>query len=108
MAQVTLQLVSNKTKITLNPVTLSKGEQLEFVASDGNLYTVTIDDSKSVFDTLKNLLIYDVSPFLDSRAITPIPKPNLDLTKDYSVVVTTSDNAYKETDAPPRIIINSL
>jgi len=107
MAQVTLQLVSNKTKITPNPVTLSKGEQLEFVTLDGNLYTVTIDESKLVFETPKNLLIYDVSPFLDSRAITPIPKPDLAVTKDYSVVVTTSDNAYKETDAPPKIIINS-
>jgi len=77
------------------------------------LYTVIIDSANLYFSTDRKVLMYDVSPYIDNKAITPIVKPNMQTPAGgmkYNVYVTTADSADRtdpRQDAPPKIIINS-
>jgi hypothetical protein len=113
MATISVSLsfdsVNNKVVVNNNVETLDKDQQIEFIATDSNYYTVIIDQASIYFNTTKNLLTYDVSKFNDSISVTPTTKPNVSSSGlIYTVICYTADNAFRnETNAPPKIIIIS-
>ncbi|MCW8812682.1 MAG: hypothetical protein OQK52_07480 [Ignavibacteriaceae bacterium] len=112
--KVRLSLTGSTIQISQDPVSIKKDDQIVFEAGDDNLYTVIIpvpsisNLAKDYFNTVKSVLIYDVS--IDSAGLTPTAK-DVDTPSGglgYTVIVSTSDNTYKTPpDVPPKIIINS-
>jgi hypothetical protein len=112
--KVTLEVIGNDINIDPDPVNLETGDQLVFVASDSNTYTVIIPadthlSTSDYFSTTKSLIINDITG--ENPVLTPIPLSNIDTGPEgiaYTVIVTTSTNTFStDPDAPPRIIIHT-